>query len=175
MIRAVPAYAKIKKGKIMNYRTLILLEGIVINVADTEEDCCTLRVSMRTEEGAVTILVAGETYVADNMRLRPGMRVAVFYDGSLPVPLIYPPQYKAVLIIRLQRGQYVAFNYFDRNLLAEDQSLQLNLANRTRIESANGQQFSCSPGNHVLLVFYGITTRSIPPQTTPDRIIVFCE
>ena len=81
MIGAVTAYAKIKKEKIMNYRTLILLEGIVINVADTEEDCCTLRVSMRTEEEAVTILVAGETYVADNMRLRPGMRVAVFYDG----------------------------------------------------------------------------------------------
>lgn len=159
----------------MNYRALITLEGIVINIANAEEECCSLRVSMRTEEGPVTIIVTGETYVTDNIRLRPGMRIAVFYDGSLPVPLIYPPQYRAVLITRLQIGQNVTVNYFDRNLLAKDRSLQLNIGNRTKVESANGQSFSCSPGNHVLFVVYGVTTRSIPPQTTPDRIIVFCE
>ncbi|MDY3022040.1 MAG: hypothetical protein SOS50_07710 [Oliverpabstia sp.] len=65
-------------------------------------------------------------------------------------------------------------NYFDRNLLAGDGSLQLNIGRNTEITTLNGQSFPCSPGNRSLLVYYTATTRSIPPQTTPQRIIVLC-
>jgi hypothetical protein len=44
------------------------------------------------------MILSDDTFVVDTMRLMPGMRVAAFYDNTLPVPLIYPPQYQAVLI-----------------------------------------------------------------------------
>ena len=65
-------------------------------------------------------------------------------------------------------------NRFDRNLTAEDNSLQLNVARNTNIETINGQNTGCNLGNQTLLVYYTATTRSIPPQTTPRRIVVLC-
>ena len=85
-----------------------------------------------------------------------------------------PPQYMAQIITVLGRDEQVMINEFNRNLVAADNSLQLNIARNTSIETINGQNTSCSPGNQTLLVYYSATTRSIPPQTTPRRIIVLC-
>ena len=110
----------------------------------------------------------------DNVRLRRGMRIAAFYDTNLPAPAVFPPQYQAELITSLRRNQEVTLKYFDENLTAEDDSLKLNLSPLTNIETRNGQRFFCSPGNADLLVYYTNTTYSLPPQTTPQRIIVMC-
>ena len=64
--------------------------------------------------------------------------------------------------------------YFDENLLSQNGDLQLNVGRNTVIRTLNGQSYSCSVGDHILLVYYTAATRSIPPQTTPERIVVFC-
>lgn len=158
----------------MPYRNFIPIIGTILNIA-AENDCCSQMASLRTEDGIVNFLVNADTKVIDDVRLRMGMRIAAFYDGSQPVPLIFPPRYRAGLITVVGRNEQVMISRFDRNLLAEDRSLQLNIAGSTVIRTANGQQFNCSPRNRTLLVYYTATTRSIPPQTTPSRIIVFCE
>ncbi len=113
--------------------------------------------------------------VIENVRLRRGMRVAAFYDTSLPVPAIYPPQYRAEIVTVLRGEQIVMLNFFDVNLVAEDNSLRLNLSPVTNIMTQNGQRFTCSPRNMELLVYYTNTTFSIPPMTTPQKVIVMCE
>ena len=100
--------------------------------------------------------------------------MAAFYDTSLPAPAIYPPQYQAELVTVLRQNQNVTLDYFDRNLVSEDNSLKLNLSPTTRISTLNGQRFSCNPGDEELLVYYTNTTFSIPAQTAPQRIIVMC-
>src|SRR5699024_4881787 len=97
-----------------------------------------------------------------------------FYDGSRPVPLIYPPRYQAQLIAAPDRNGQVMLNFFDRTLTAADGSLKLNVGPRTQVQTINGQRFLCSPGNRTLLVYYTATTRSVPPQTTPQKIVVLC-
>ncbi len=158
----------------MPYRNLIPITGVILNIA-TENDCCSQMISLRTEDGIVNFLVDADTKVIDDVRLRMGMRIAAFYDGSQPIPLIFPPRYRARLITVVGRNEQVMISRFDQNLLAENGSLQLNIAGSTVIRTANGQQFSCRLGNRTLLVYYTATTRSIPPQTTPSRVIVFCE
>lgn len=158
----------------MPYRNLIPITGMILNIA-TENDCCSQMISLRTEDGIVNFLVDADTKVIDDVRLRMGMRIAAFYDGGQPVPLIFPPRYRARLITVVGRNEQVMIGSFDRNLLAEDGSLQLNIAGSTVVRTANGQQFSSSLRNRTLLVYYSATTRSIPPQTTPSRVIVFCE
>ena len=130
--------------------------------------------AVQTETETINFVVTGETLVIDNIRLRRGMRVAAFYDTSLPAPAIYPPQYQAELVTVLRQNQNVTLDYFDRNLVSEDNSLKLNLSPTTRISTLNGQRFSCNPGDEELLVYYTNTTFSIPAQTTPQRIIVMC-
>ncbi len=154
----------------MDYEPVI---GTVVNVA-RGNDCCSQTISLRTESGIVNFTMGPETHVIDNRPLRAGLRVAAFYDASLPVPLIFPPQYQAQIIAVLVRDEQIMLNEFDRNLTARDGTLQLNIARNTVIETLNGQRVSCSPGNQALLVYYTTTTRSIPPQTTPRRIVVLC-
>lgn len=158
----------------MNFRDFVPVIGIILNIS-RGNDCCSQMISLRTENGIVNFVVNEETLVIDNRQLRQGMRVAAFYDRSLPVPLIFPPQYRAQIITALDRNEQVMLNRFNRNLLAVDRSLQLNLSDNTVVRTENGQNFTCNPGGRILLVYYSVTTRSIPPQTTPRRIIVMCE
>lgn len=157
----------------MDYSSYRKITGVIHNI-QMGESCCTQMLTLRSGGGMVNLIVSADTVVIDQVRLRRGMRIAAFYDGNLPVPAIYPPRYQAEIITTLRRNQEVALGYFDENLTAEDQSLTLNLSPVTNVETINGQRFLCSPGNADLLVYYTVTTRSLPPQTTPQRVIVLC-
>lgn len=158
----------------MNYESLVPIIGIIQNVSQTPGDCCTQVVSLNTSNGPVNMIISANTFVIDNVRLRPGMAIAAFYDATRPVPLIFPPQYQTELVTALRGDETVMLNFFNRNLVATDNSLRLNINRSTNISTMNGQRFNCTPGGNFLLVYYSITTRSIPPQTTPRRIIVLC-
>lgn len=157
----------------MDFANLVPVVGTIWSI-ETGENCCSRIVSVRSGRNIVNFVVTPETIMIDNRQLRPGMQIAAFYDSSLPAPLIYPPQYRAQLITVLRKNEQIMLNYFDQNLTAGDHSLQLNPDRMTEIRTINGQDFSCDPGNHALLVYYTETTRSIPPQTTPRRILVIC-
>lgn len=158
----------------MDYTNLVPVIGIIVNIT-RGNDCCSQMLSLRTEDGIVNFFLSMDTIVIDSRQLRQGMRVAAFYDNTLPVPLIFPPQYQAQLITQLGRNEQVMLNYFDSDLTAADNTLQLNIAGGTLIRTLNGQNITCNLGDHTLLVYYTITTRSIPSQTTPRKIIVLCD
>lgn len=150
------------------------LTGIIEKISPMQNQCCNQMISVRTMNGTINFILSPGTYVVDNAPLRTGMRITVFYDANLPIPLIYPPQYQACFISRTEPGETIMASYFDKNLLSRENPLKLTPDSGTRITTANGQPFTCELGEHFLLVYYRATTRSIPPQTTPDRIIVFC-
>lgn len=157
----------------MAFEAFIPITGTILSIS-RGSDCCSQMMTIRTGNGTVNFLIDSRTLVIDSRQLRTGLRVAAFYDSSLPVPLIFPPQYRAQIVAVLGRSEQAAFKYFNRNLVASDRSLQLNISEQTIVQTVNGQRFDCHPGNQDLLVYYSATTRSIPPQTTPSRIIVFC-
>lgn len=156
-----------------NYSAFVPVTGTILNIS-MGNDCCSQMMSVGTGNGVVNFIVDPMTQVIDHRRLRVGMQVAAFYDSSLPVPLIFPPQYRAQIVTLLGRNEQVMIGNFNADMLADDNSLQLNVARNTVIKTVNGQNFTCNPGNRTLLVYYTSTTRSIPPQTTPRKIIVLC-
>ena len=158
----------------MAYETYGQINGVIREI-QRGDSCCSQILRLDTENGEVRFTVMADTMVIENVRLRRGMRVAAFYDTSLPVPAIYPPQYRAEIVTVLRREQNVMLNFFDENLVAEDNSLRLNLSPVTNIMTQNGQRFTCSPRNMELLAYYTNTTFSIPPMTTPQKVIVMCE
>ena len=163
-----------KKGLMaMTFSSYEKVTGVIRNIRNGGS-CCSMIVSVAANGETVNFVVSGDTIVVDCARLRRGMRVAAFYDTSLPAPAIFPPQYQAELITPLRNGQEAALKFFDDTLTAEDASLKLNLSPTTRIETLNGQRFLCSPESADLLVYYTTTTKSVPPQTTPQKIIVMC-
>ncbi|MBR5509369.1 MAG: hypothetical protein IKV59_04895 [Lachnospiraceae bacterium] len=129
---------------------------------------------MGTQFRKGSFFINNDTYVVDFETLYEGMPVEVFYNANLPAPLIYPPQYVAAVVVPRQENQSVYVGFFDRNLLAADGSLKLNLSRDTEVVTKNNQIFRGNPGGNVLVVLYSQTTRSIPPQTTPDKVVVMC-
>lgn len=156
------------------------LEGVVTSVSPmrtTANDvtACTLMLSVlgRNRE-TFNIVLASNTFVLDQEPIQRGDTITVFYDTMAPMPLIYPPQYRAVAVVKTRVGQFAMLDYFDQNLLNSDGTLQLNRSGSTDIRLQNGQRFLGTLGNQLLLVVYGATTRSIPAQTTPSQVVVFC-
>lgn len=154
--------------------TLVPISGMIQNVTPVDNTCCQQRVSIRTSNGINNFIIGPDTYVIGEVRLRPGMQVTAFYDADLPIPLIFPPQYQAVIIGRRNPQETIYAGTFNNNLVADDNSLQLNIASTTEVSTANGQRFTCRLGGQMLVVYYSETTRSIPPQTTPRKVIVIC-
>lgn len=156
----------------MDPTSLIPVIGTILSVS--QMDCCNQILTLNTSDGIIQFVITPNTYVVDSTSLRAGMRIVGFYDGNLPVPLIYPPRYQAEILSQLRPNEQVTLSYFDQELTAADHSLKLNPDRRTSVVTANGQRFTCSPADQVLLVYYTSTTRSIPPQTVPRKIIVLC-
>ena len=157
----------------MAYANYVPVIGTIINMT-RGNDCCSQLMSLRTNNGITNFLITADTRIIDTRPLRIGLRVAAFYDNSLPMPLIFPPQYRAQIVTVLAGNEQIMLSEFDNNLIAKDNSLQLNIARNTNMETINGQSVNCNLGNQTLLVYYTTTTRSIPPQTTPRRIVVLC-
>ncbi len=155
------------------------LEGIVTSVTPLQSgnftSYCTLLVYIQTMyQETYQVLVSSSTYVLDQKPIRRGDTIIAFYDTTAPMPLMEPPQYQAVAVVFPCKGEYAMLDYFDRNLRNSGNTLVLNLSQNTSMQLPNGQYYLGVPGNQYLLVLYTATTRSIPAQTAPHRLIVFC-
>lgn len=139
-------------------------------------DACQLFAAVEDSDGnIVNFVISPSTYVADFVTLREGMEAVFYYRADAPVPLIYPPQYSAVVVVPRQRnGMFVTVGYFNAALINTEQTLQLNMTSRVQVLTTNNQRFLGSPAQHNLVVFYETSTRSIPAQTTPQKVVVLC-
>ncbi|WP_075619104.1 hypothetical protein [Paenisporosarcina indica] len=154
--------------------TITMISDFPISTNGEDEGCYTL-LSVDNGMGAsVNFVVAPTTYFVDHVMVSVGDRVTGYYDGNAPVPLIYPPQYRALVMVKDNPNQNVKVDYFNSQLESRDGQLKLNLSPFTPIVLINGQAFTRNPANRNLIVIYGPTTRSIPAQTTPYEIIVWC-
>ena len=97
----------------MAYETYEQINGVIREI-QRGDSCCSQILRLDTENGEVRFTVMADTMVIENVRLRRGMRVAAFYDTSLPVPAIYPPQYRAEIVTVLRGEQNVMLNFFGR-------------------------------------------------------------
>ena len=141
---------------------------------DGREGCYKFFTVENTQGAIVNFVVSPSTYFVDHEMIAVGDVVTGYYDGDAPAILIYPPQYPALVIVKDNPNQSIKVSYFNQDLLSSDGQLKLNLSPNTLVVLTNGQQFSRYPGNRDLIVSYQFTTRSIPPQTTPSRIVVLC-
>jgi hypothetical protein len=155
--------------------------GVVTQIDDfpigqngEKEGCYKLMTVEDSTQGIVNFVVSPSTYFVNQEIVTVGDQVTGYYDGDAPVPLIYPPQYRALVVVKENNYQNVKVDFFNNQLVSSDGQLQLNLSAYTLILLKNGQPFSKNLANRNLIVIYGPTTRSIPAQTTPYKIIVWC-
>ncbi len=143
--------------------------------AGGNHDGCYTLIAISSVEGQIVNFVAGpDTYFVDHKMIRIGDRITGFYDADQPTPLIYPPQYRAVVIAVTSPSNFVKVDYFNEKLVSSDGQLKLNISPATAVLLENGQQFTGNLTNRYLIVSYRASTKSIPAQTTPTQIVVMC-
>lgn len=136
---------------------------------------CVKLMTLTDRQGhTVNFVALPDTYFVDRAMVSRGDTVAGFYDAAAPVPMIYPPQYQALVMAKTGPRRQVAVDYFGTDLVSSDGDLKLNIGPGTSVVLENGQAFTGKLQNRDLAVVYGATTRSIPPQTTPYQVIVMC-
>lgn len=154
--------------------TVTMISDFMIGANGEGEGCYSLMSVDNGNGNSVNFVVTPTTFFLDNALVAVGDRVTGYYDGDAPVPLIYPPQYRALIVVKENPTQNVTVSYFNSQLESSDGQLKLNVSPFTQILRTNGQPFTKSIANRNLIVMYGPTTRSIPAQTTPYEIIVWC-
>ena len=154
--------------------TVSMIEDFPISQDYASAGCYKLMSLENVDLGPVNFIISPGTYFVNHEVIKVGDKVTGFYDANAPVPLIYPPQYRAIVMAKNTGAQNVTVDYFNNQLISSDGNLKLNIGPSTEVILTNDQIFNRYPGNRSLIVLYGPTTFSIPAQTTPYKIIVLC-
>ncbi len=153
-----------------------IVDMVPTRIGSRRANGCVIFVTLEDMDGnTVNFTLTPSTYVLDFDTLSVGMTCTFWYAADAPMPLIYPPQYNAVAVAREKSGRNVDLGFYNTSMVNESRTLELHIDASVDIRTTNNQYFQGSPANHTLMVVYGSSTRSIPAQTTPSKIVVFCD
>lgn len=150
----------------------------------TKRDNGDVFVVLESEEGGPSNFVITETTsLIGGLELKEGQTLTGFYENNRPMILIYPPQYNVSAVVEAQENLFVKADRFDKDLVSSDNMLKLNISEDTEIVWENGTQINWikAPtseeltdvlGDRKLIAFYDVSTKSIPAQTTPKKVVV---
>ena len=122
-----------------------------------------------SEESEVqSVFILTELTYQDVAEFEIGDEVIGYYPGDMAMTMIFPAEIHLSAIVKAEENKFTKADTFDEELLSKNKDLQLNISEETEI--INGDKDSIKGKN--LLVIYTVTTKSIPPQTTPLKIVV---
>ena len=149
--------------------------GTVKQITDHHSIAGARFVAAEDKEGReANILILDDTYIIDSSQVQAGSEITAFYDANAPMIMIYPPQYKAE-VVAIDVQDNIKVEFFDEKLVSVDNTLKLNISEETEIILEDGTPFTGDLAHKKLIVIYGASTRSIPAQTTPSKVIVLAE
>jgi hypothetical protein len=153
----------------------------------TKVDDVTTKIYLKNKDDLEAYFILSEnTYYADGVKIEKGLEITGYYESGKPMIMIYPPQYTIDIITPVYKEGFVKVDKFDSNLLSKDKQLKLNISEETEIVWENNTQiyWFAKPtiedletvlGNRQMIVYYDFTTKSLPAQTTPSKIIVLSQ
>ncbi|HPT87352.1 MAG TPA: hypothetical protein PL004_05815 [Bacillota bacterium] len=157
-----------------SFTGILTMIGDLVTGDERNSGCIKIMTVQNETGNVVNFIVTPTTYFVNHATVAVGDRVIGFYDANAPIPYIYPTQLQALVMAKVDKKRNIKVDYFNSQLISSDGTLQLNPSPSTRIILENGQRFTGNLANRDLIVLYGATTRSIPAQTTPDKIVVMC-
>ena len=138
------------------------------------------------QNNTVNLKITDDTLVYDNLGnkqalsdLTDGSKITVFTGSYEPTPLILPVQYTANIIII--NGDKEGNVNVDTYLADEEgytnaaNNLNIAAADDTKIVDKDEKEYKGDINKNDLIVFYDVSTKSIPAQTTPTKVVVLGE
>lgn len=126
------------------------------------------------ESGQIMVFYIDENaYVPEDTSFSNGDQVMAYYDGHAPALMIYPPQANALAVVKQVDGlPLLKVDMFDDEQVSSDGMLKLMNLDQAIVIDLDGLEYAEDLTGKVLAVYYDITTRSIPAQTTPQLVVV---
>lgn len=156
----------------------------VIKEITTEGDVVTLTIETEEKEPKTShIKINAETILMDSKStnflqkdaFKKGQHIDAYYDKNKPMIMIYPPQITPELVIVHNNSQssFVKVGLFNEEFLSYDKDLKLKISKDTVWVNEKGEELDeTKAAGKELVVFYQSSTKSIPAQTTPSKIVV---
>ena len=172
---AVFAKEDVKTEVVNEDATFILVNGTIDGVEKGDDSTL---YTIKGKEEAPVLSVTDETLIFDNMgkevELEKGDKVSAYTNVNKPMILVFPPQYSPdVVIVEKDDAGTAAVGTFDDELTDMQLKLQLNVEDSTDISSASGDKVKADDlKGKDLVVFYTSSTKSIPAQATPEKVVV---
>lgn len=174
--------SNLEEAKEIETSDYVKFSGIIKDI-EKEEEKWTLTVEDENGE-PIILFVDAHSFLFHNgnglklnySELEKGTSVEAYYDKNKPMILIYPARVTPdFMIINEEKNlAQVKVGKFDEKLLSLDGQLKLNIDKETILVNQLGESIEQEDLNRKeLIVFYNFTTRSIPPQTSPSKIIAF--
>jgi copper amine oxidase-like protein len=119
-----------------------------------------------------TIFHIEEDYIKEDME------VSVFYKANTPMTMSMPPQATPNIIVIREKEKlnFIKVAKFNDKLVSMDNGLKINIEENTAMVDLDGKNLAEEDlKGETLLVFYGSSTKSLPPQTNPYKVIVLDE
>lgn len=168
----------VEETKMYDLHTVTVM-GISENMIETttnveEAENYENTINFTFSENTVFYAANGEKKSAEDVK--EGTSITVYTPANSVWLMIMPPQYSAsVVVINDEAEGYVSVGKFlaeEEMLVNEEKSLALNIGEETVIVDTDENEVEADLDGKELVVFYSITTRSIPPQTTPEKVVV---
>jgi copper amine oxidase-like protein len=195
MMGSTVAFAKAREtAKITTGATYVVQEseaafisqsGKVASVTATENG--SYEVLINNDEGGLRFMIDGSSIIIDREsgydltpnQLTEGMEIAVIYPVNSPMGMSMPPFLGKVtaVVANTDKGSFI-IGSFDENLLSKRDMLVLNIGEDTVIQNIVGTKNNLTADDvkgKDALVFFDMTTRSIPAQTTPSFVLILGE
>ncbi|MCL2405423.1 MAG: hypothetical protein FWC92_07750 [Defluviitaleaceae bacterium] len=149
------------------------MTGTVVRIATQYTDPPSYAFYLEGESGSAVLITDFNTFFLGEIP-EVGDTITGFHLMTTFMRAIYPPQYDVSVIVN---GDFenIAVDRFDDELISYDGNLRLNIGEDTEIILQDGELFDCELAHRKLVVLFDISTRSIPAQTTPNKIIVLFE
>lgn len=181
----IPAFAQEEAAQVISAKeedttNYMKFTGVIQNIEKGEGE---IRLTVENEEKLIMILRinddslllnSGTTEKIQKEDLKKGATIEGYYDKNKPMILIYPATVTPELVIVKDEDIFgeVKVSKFDENFLSLDKGLKLNIAEETILLNQQGKAIEKKDlKGKELVVFYTATTKSLPPQTTPSKII----
>jgi hypothetical protein len=150
--------------------------GIIKSISDSVGTEGTISVFVESESGEqASFRISKDTFLLSSGDIKVGSRITGYYDANAPMLMIYPPQYNAQVVVVERSDQIVKVDQFDKDLVSMDKFLKLNVDKDTEIVQQDGTSYTGALENKKLVVVYTTSSKSMPSQTTPKKIVVLNE
>lgn len=131
------------------------------------------QITLKDKDGMEAIFtLSKDTYHTNDEKISVGSVVTGYYDAKAYRIMVYPPQYEAI-VVDVERPDYnIKVDYFDNKLTSADKSLTLKIGKNTELVYMDGKIYKGKPVKSNLVVIYDKSSKAIPAQTEPIKIIV---